>query len=1448
MATIDRDPIEQLAEEWRERLRRGEQFSAEEYAARYPELAGDIRDLFPAVVMMEELKPVAGDLTGVHTVATSPDGATPADGVRLERLGDFRILRVVGRGGMGVVYEAEQESLGRHVALKVLPAAVAQRPMYLERFRREARTAARLHHTNIVPVYGVGEETGSCYYAMQFIQGQALDVVIAEIKRLRGRSADDPVRGDQPTCDAAVKVAHSLVTGRFTDAEPAVSDEAAPAGPTVATPPTPSASDLGEQPAARYYRRVAHLGVQAAEGLAYAHAQGVLHRDIKPANLLLDAQGTLWITDFGLAKAEDSEDLTQAGDIVGTVRYMAPERFEGKADARSDIHALGVTLYELLALQPPFSGTDRASLIGQITAGVRPPLHALAPDVPRDLETIVLKAMARDPAARYASAAELADDLRRFLENRPIKARRISAAERFRRWCRRNPVVASLTAAVFLLLACFAVGSTVAAIWLQEERDAARAAEDRARAGEERARKEEEHARKAEEAKTEKLYQSYVDQARASRFSRQPGQRFASLTAIREAVRIARERNMPPDRFDELRNLAIACLALPDWRTLREWEALPTGTFHWDSDSQHRLYARTDRQGRISVRRIEDDVEIVPLTFVPGETWLAFSSDGRYLLARGGAGGRLRVWDLASPERRVAFDMVGYVGFAFHPDGCHLAVSYASSGGSIYQIDLTSAKQSPQLLAKLGNAPANPVAFNPAGDRVAVIQKGMVSILDVKTGSVVSHLPQAKEVSNLAWHPRGNFLALVSGPSIHVWDVMRQQRVSVLDGCRNGGIQVSFTPDGELLASDGWESRLRLWNWRTGQQVLRQYGGSNVRFTAAGHLIIVEGIHARLADVAAGPEYRSLVRQSNPAMDLSYWPGAIHPDGRLLALSMTDGVRMWDLQTGDEVGLIRMKSPAHIAFTASDGLLTNGQAGLLYWPVRRLTTETGLQFGPPKYWQSGLWMGIGCSKDGQVVVQARRNGGAFVLHRDRPERPVPLQPHLEVRGARISPDGQFAATFGFGAAGAAKLWEAKTGRFIKQLPVNSFTDGAFSPDGKWLAVRGENGARILRVGSWEQGFACEWAWGGGVCFSPDSRLLAVESGHGVIRLLDPATGHEKVRLEDPNQDPANWLGFTPDGTRLVASSDDGKAIHIWDLRLIREQLVELGLDWDTKPYPPAPAPQKVEPLRVTVVGAELANSPAAMLTWELQTYSLRLLDNPFDAEAYFQRGRIYLRMNNLVKAAAELNLALAFQAEHAGARFLRGKLHQQQGRWQQAIDDFTSLLARQPEDPELHKLRGACRVALGEHAAAAADYAEWLKHGDEKAITLNSLAWQLVGHSKERQRAELALPLIEKAVAQAPRQREIVHTLGVTYYRLDRYKEAIATLERAGKLPGPQPTASELYFLAMCRHRLGDAAGAKGDFDAAVRWQDAAKLPPARIEELKSFRVEAEVVLQEKAK
>src|SRR6516165_10304499 len=371
------DLFNELAHEFAERYRRGERPALDEYLDRYPHLAEEIRELFPMLAMMER---AGSDADGPRGSAAA---ARPRrDGPMPERLGDYRILREIGRGGMGVVYEAEQESLGRHVALKVLSPDRSAGPVALARFQREAKAAALLHHTNVVPVFGVGEHEGVWYYAMQYIRGRGLDAVLREVAALRRGGG-----GDRPTADSLpAGLATGLMTGRYSDLSVAAGapEVAPPSTPEpdgqrerqAAAPSSGAGAAGGDRPASdravpagpesRYFREVARMARQAAEALAYAHAHGVIHRDIKPSNLLLDVQGTVWVTDFGLAKAEGGDELTRTGDVVGTLRYLAPERFAGRADARSDIYGLGMTLYELLALEPAFRASHRAQLMHAI--------------------------------------------------------------------------------------------------------------------------------------------------------------------------------------------------------------------------------------------------------------------------------------------------------------------------------------------------------------------------------------------------------------------------------------------------------------------------------------------------------------------------------------------------------------------------------------------------------------------------------------------------------------------------------------------------------------------------------------------------------------------------------------------------------------------------------------------------------------------------------------------------------------------------------------------------------------------------------------------------------------------------------------------------------------------------------------------------------------------------
>jgi Flp pilus assembly protein TadD/serine/threonine protein kinase len=461
-------------EEYAAALKAGGAPDRQAFLARHPEIAAALAECLGGLDCLRGAAP-APAAAGLPGAAGSALPGTP--------LGDYRVVREVGRGGMGVVYEAVQLSLDRRVALKVLPFAAALDPRQLQRFKNEAHAAAQLHHTNIVPVFGVGCERGVHYYAMQFIEGQTLAALIAELRQSAGR---DPAPEGGQNAPPSGPVSRMLCTD-------AAAAQAGGAGPQRTGPYLPEAAPtrVGDTTLGRaksgssvrslkspgFFRAVAQLGIQAAEALEHAHQLGVVHRDIKPGNLLVQGEAgastpgvRLWVTDFGLAHCQSQARLTMTGDLVGTLRYMSPEQALAKrvpVDHRTDVYSLGATLYELLTLEPVFPGRDRQELLRQIAFDEPRPPRRLNRAIPSEVETVVLKALEKNPADRYATAQELADDLERFLKDEPIRARRPTLVQRARKWARRHKAVVWAAAMIVLLVAMMAGGS---GLWFMQKR------------------------------------------------------------------------------------------------------------------------------------------------------------------------------------------------------------------------------------------------------------------------------------------------------------------------------------------------------------------------------------------------------------------------------------------------------------------------------------------------------------------------------------------------------------------------------------------------------------------------------------------------------------------------------------------------------------------------------------------------------------------------------------------------------------------------------------------------------------------------------------------------------------------------------------------------------------------------------------------------------------------
>ncbi|MFT5324206.1 MAG: serine/threonine protein kinase [Planctomycetaceae bacterium] len=386
--------IEVLASEYAENARLGKNPSIDSYVERYPEMAVEIRELFPMVAALEQWK---SDRESEVLRAQLPDQ------FKLKQLGDCRIVREIGRGGMGVVFEAVEGSIERHVAVKLLPWRISMVPHRQERFEREAQTIAKLRHTNIVPIFRFGRHDDYAYYVMQYVESVNLDHIIGALSERQQVSPALEIRNETGSTDE----------------------------PTDQSPGHSARKGLKHDS----WKAFARIGLQVAQALRHAHRKGVLHNDVKPGNLLIDAAGKVFVTDFGLAEPLDPESSEVDESVNGTLRYMAPERFQGICDETSDVYSLGITLFELVTQQSAFDTESRVGLINAITQGETRQPADLSREIPTDLAAVISKAISEKPDDRYQSAGEFASDLLRYINNERVVAR---SGRGILRWLRRS--------------------------------------------------------------------------------------------------------------------------------------------------------------------------------------------------------------------------------------------------------------------------------------------------------------------------------------------------------------------------------------------------------------------------------------------------------------------------------------------------------------------------------------------------------------------------------------------------------------------------------------------------------------------------------------------------------------------------------------------------------------------------------------------------------------------------------------------------------------------------------------------------------------------------------------------------------------------------------------------------------------------------------------------------
>jgi eukaryotic-like serine/threonine-protein kinase len=1195
--------LNQLADEFAARYRRGERPSLQEYIDRHPGLADDIREFFPAMVEMERVK-------AVRQAVKEPPATGPLP--PLERLGDFRIIREIGRGGMGVVYEAEQVSLGRHVALKVLTPQRLRDANQKRRFEREAKAAARLHHTNIVPVFGTGEHEGTPYYVMQFIQGTGLDVVIDELARMAPGTGS--LAGPTPTTPSArsevSQIADRLLTGAYVpgpNAGPGATCAAAEApaqwisasgqSGTAARRSDPSAASSsvslpgqsgltsgGKARKLTYWQSVARVGVQVADALEYAHRQGIVHRDIKPSNLLLDLAGTVWVTDFGIAKAEGGENLTYTGDVLGTLRYMAPEAFDGKADARGDIYALGLTLYELLAFRPAFDEKERKKLIKQVTTAEPARPRSIDPRIPRDLETIVLKAIDREPAHRYASAAALAADLQRFIDDEPIQARRVSPAERSLRWCRHNPAAAVLLATVAILLVGVASVSTTAAFRIAGARDeATRNAQEALGAKENEGVQRKLAEDKARESRRQ-LIQLHV--ANGTRLL-DDGELLGALPWLTEALALDQGDSSREERH-RARIAAVLAQAprlvhlwyhdhevehaafSPDGRrivtaskdhTARVWDAgtgeavtppLRHGDIVWKAafspDGRRVVTASRDRTAR--VWEASNGQPVTPaLAHQFPVVDASFSPDGRWVVTAS-LDGTARLWDAvtgrptAPPLKHASW----LYSVSFSPDGRHVVTAGDDHTAQVWG----AATGQPTAPPLRHGAAVRSAAFSPDGRQVVTASEDRTARLwDAATSQPAGPpLEHGDRVLRADFSPDGRYVSTCSyDTTARVWQAATGRAVSPPMKHRNSVRSASFSPDGRYVVTASNDHTARVWEAATGEAVtppLRHNSLiSSASFSPDGRRVVTASADwtVRLWEIVGRGEAPLTLRHG-----LKVYCTAFSPDGRSLVTASADGTAsVWSAVSGQPVtGPLRHDAKVRHASFSADGrrVVTAGDDRT----ARVWDTATGRALIPPLRHLGGV-VQAAFSPEGDRVLTASTDGTAQVWDA---RTGAPLGPRLEHRErlytAAFSPDGRRVVTAS--GDGTARVWGAATGAprappLEHRGPVE---EASFSPDGRRVVTASAD--YTARVWDAETGrpLTDPLRHGAGVAtasFSPDGRRVVTGSRQGTARVWDAATGAPVTPLLKHGMGLIR-VGFSPDGRRVGTAGGGDYAARVWD--------------------------------------------------------------------------------------------------------------------------------------------------------------------------------------------------------------------------------------------------------------------------------------------------------------
>ncbi len=1116
-----------------------------------------------------------------------------------QQFGEYQILRELGRGGMGVVYEAFHLSLERRVALKVLSGRAFEDERQRERFLLEAKTAASLHHTNIVPIFEVGQLDGVCYFAMQFIKGRSLGSIVRELRN-PGTTAIVPdqtifppgtiVRDQREDQFDESGEFPTLGTGeQFTEGNQSAATDSPSKGDGSSSRTDSSqlivsnalsASALHEGPNGdRYFREAARLIAQAADALAHAHSHGVVHRDVKPSNLILDGDSRVWVADFGLAFRSNDPRQEGGSHAVGTPSYMSPEQVRPGSfavDHRTDIYSLGATLYEMLTLLPIFEGDTSLAVLTQIASVDPVPPRKINSLIPLDLDCIVRRATAKRPADRYADAAGLAADLRRYLNFEPVRARRLGPLGRLILWCRRDPRLAAVMTTAALLLATV----TIVSHWaILRARNAAIKAREVAVRARERTEEQLVLTKTAENKAHENFRLSLFQQARATRLSFQNGRRWDTLALIHDAQEIR------PD--PKLRDEAIAALSIPDARLHKRITT--------ESDVEHLAFCPNKgriafgcRDGSIRLWNFSgdsgSDSEPVVLAAAGHDVRLmALSQCGRYVAALE-TDGPIALWDVDSGNlvARLELDEFRPLFINFlEQQSCLVALG---EGGTCRRWEI--AADEVRMLADLETSSWRSAIAGPDGQSVTLVgRSGNLEIWNLLTGdhrkvegislSSVRSIGTRRDLSGtMKWDPSGKQLA-AGGQwgTVDIWPLGESQPARSIGAHRGPVSAIAFSPTAPLLATSGYrDATLRLWDAMTGDQI------ATLREPLAGALSISFSPDGRYL-AAGGSDKTIWLWEVETAKSLHRLPGhndviaqvTLSPDGKYIASGSEDGsILLWPLDgrvgpfrladvVEDQESRVKPRACAALSFSLDSRRLVARlrNNALRVWDVESLklvaSLDSSLSFGGA----GGQWL----PNNNELIRSSNRTIQKWTVEVDSTPTTVATVSDGIVALAAC-PDGRsVVASTRRNRLEIFDLTAQSPNAQVAELPTRGLTL-AVDPDSSLLAVGDRAGTvhvfnlpELTKLQSWQETDDELTS----LSFSPSGRWLAIAGLDGTVRVRTVPKGELVATL--PGQEGGiRSLAFGPADSLLVTGGQD-KLVHVWNLDSLKKELANLDLAW-----------------------------------------------------------------------------------------------------------------------------------------------------------------------------------------------------------------------------------------------------------------------------------------------